>query len=221
MIDDNSGVLKFDSGNSGMEKFCYFELTDLNLEKQAQLLDIVMILNRMNGIRVQFQARLVNANAKIQYVAHLNGVQIIGKLPNFMSHVKLKPPQVSRVQAGLQGEKVQRYKKANDVFAQGKFKSISDVLSSTRRGKDYVKGVGYIKQLLNENFGIVEIGKHFALFDTFDLYVKDGTTAADTKKTVMDVLKTNDKVCQFSGFGEFVYFWPFPGKNRSFQFFRL
>ena len=196
MIDDTSGVLKFDSGSS-VEKFCYFELADLNIEKPHQLLDIVMILNRMNGIRVQFQARLVNAKAKIQYVAHLNGVQVVGKLPNFMSGIKLKSNPVSRIQAGLNGEKVQRYKKANGVFVSGKFKSISDVLSSTRRGKDYVQGIGYIKQLLNENFGIVEIGKDFALFDTFDLYVKDGVTAADTNKKVGDVLKVNDKVWIF------------------------
>ena len=193
MIDDTSGVLKFDSGGS-VEKFCYFEFSDLNIEKPHQLLDIVMILNRMNGIRVQFQGRLVNAKNKIQYVAHLNGVQVVGKLPNFMSGIKLKSNPVSRIQAGLNGEKVQRYKKANEMFESGKFKSISDVLSSTRRGNDYVQGIGYIKQLLNENFGIVEIGKDFALFDTFDLYIKDGVTAADTNKKVGDVLKVNDKV---------------------------
>ena len=34
---------------------------------------------------------------------------------------------------------------------------ISDVLNSTRLDKDYVQGIGYI----NENFGIVEIGKDF------------------------------------------------------------
>merc|ERR1711860_93802 len=110
------------------------------------------------------------------------------------SGIKLKSNPVSRIQAGLQGEKVQRYKKANEMFENGKFKSISDVLSSTRRGNDYVQGIGYIKQLLNENFGIVEIGKDFALFDTFDLYIKDGVTAADTNKKVGDVLKVNDKV---------------------------
>jgi len=109
MIDDTSGVLKFDSGGS-VEKFCYFEFSDLNIEKPHQLLDIVMILNRMNGIRVQFQGRLVNAKNKIQYVAHLNGVQVVGKLPNFMSGIKLKSNPVSRIQAGLNGEKVQRYK---------------------------------------------------------------------------------------------------------------
>ena len=63
-------------------------------------------------------------------------------------------------------------------------------MNSTRLDKDYVQGIGYI----NENFGIVEIGKDFALFDTFDLYVKDGVTAADTNKKVGDVLKVNDKV---------------------------
>ena len=41
----------------------------------------------------------------------------------------------------------------------------------------------------------MEIGKDFALFDTFDLYTSDGVTAADAKKPVTEVLKPNDKVC--------------------------
>ena len=44
MIDDNSGLLKFNQGTT--EKLCYFELSDLNIEKPYQLLDIVMLLNR-------------------------------------------------------------------------------------------------------------------------------------------------------------------------------
>jgi len=179
MIDDTSGVLKYQGGT--VEKLCYFELTDLNIDKPDQLLDIVMLMNRMNGIKVQFQARLVDPKARIQYVAHLRGVQIVGKMPPFMSHIKIRNAKPSTVQAGLNGEKCQRYKKANDVFTRGKYKSITDLLSMNRRGKDYVQGIGYIKQLLNENFGIVEIGKDFALFDTFDLYIKDGVTAADSR----------------------------------------
>ena len=44
MIDDNSGLLKFNHGTT--EKLCYFELSDLNIDKPYQLLDIVMLLNR-------------------------------------------------------------------------------------------------------------------------------------------------------------------------------
>lgn len=193
MIDDNSGLLKFNHGST--EKLCYFELSDLNIDKPYQLLDVVMLLNRMNGVKVQFQARLINPQARVQYVAHLKGVQMVGKIPVFMSHIKIRNQKPSTVQAGLNGEKCQRYKKAVDLFMRGKFKTISDLLSMNRRGKDYVQGIGYIKQLLNENFGIVEIGKDFALFDTFDLYVSDGVTAADSKKPVTEVLRPNDKVC--------------------------
>ena len=94
----------------------------------------------MNGVRIQFQARLIDAQARIQYVAHLKGVQIVGKVPAFMNHIKIYNQKPSTVQAGLNGEKCQRYRKALDSFIRGKFKTISDLLSMNRRGKDYVQG---------------------------------------------------------------------------------
>ena len=94
----------------------------------------------MNGVRIQFQARLIDAQARIQYVAHLKGVQIVGKVPPFMNNIKIYNQKPSTVQAGLNGEKCQRYRKALDSFIRGKFKTISDLLSMNRRGKDYVQG---------------------------------------------------------------------------------
>jgi hypothetical protein len=200
MIDDTSGVLVSSSGHDP-PKVCYFELEDLNIERPVDLLDVVMILNRMRDVNIQFQARLINDKNKISYVAHLNGVQINGHLPSYMSHIKLKRADKSIIQAGIKSDKVQRYRKAEEVFDQGKFKSVSDLLAVGRIRKDHIRAQGTIKTILNENFGIIEgpidsdqQKKELALFDTFDLYLADNETAADAKKSVDAVLKVGYKV---------------------------
>ena len=49
-----------------------------------------MLMNRMRDVRVHVQARLINEMEKIQYVAHLHGVQIVGRIPTYMRQVTLK-----------------------------------------------------------------------------------------------------------------------------------
>lgn len=104
MIDGNSGILYVSDVKPNA--LCYFELDDLNIQKGADLVEVVMLMNRMNGIRVQLQARLIDDSADIQYVSHLKGVQIVGQIPSYMKNVVLTRADVSNVQAGLQGEKV-------------------------------------------------------------------------------------------------------------------
>lgn len=106
MIDDKSGILYVSDVKPNA--LCYFELDDLNIQKGADLVEIVMLMNRMNGIRVQLQARLIDDSAPIQYVSHLKGVQIVGQIPSYMKNIVLTRADVSKVQAGLQGEKVRR-----------------------------------------------------------------------------------------------------------------
>ena len=58
MFNNTSGVMM--SERDHPPKMCYFEVSDLNLEQPCDLLDMVMLLNRMEGIKVHFQARYVN-----------------------------------------------------------------------------------------------------------------------------------------------------------------
>ena len=61
--------------------------------------------------------------------------------------------------------------------------------------QDFVKGVGFINKILNENFGIIDMGKgEFALFDIYDLYLADNQTAADAGKNVDQCFQENQKV---------------------------
>ena len=104
MIDDNSGILVVNKESPG--KLCYFEVSDLNVDLPINVIDTVMVLNRMAGIRVRLQARMIDETAEIQYISNVKGVQIIGELPSYMKQVTLKKAEVSRVQTGPHSEKV-------------------------------------------------------------------------------------------------------------------
>lgn len=59
---------------------------------------------------------------------------------------------------------------------------------------DYAGQIGHVKYILNENFGIIEIGNDLALFDTYDLYLQDKKTAAECNKSVDECVQINHKV---------------------------
>ena len=86
MITHERGILM--SERDHPPKICYFEIDDLNIEKPIDLLDMTMLLNRMEGIKVQFQARMVDENCPIPYVANKNGVQILGDVPSYMHKIR-------------------------------------------------------------------------------------------------------------------------------------
>ena len=86
MISNERGILM--SERDHPNKICYFEIDDLNIEKPIDVLDMTMLLNRMEGIKVQFQARIVDENAPIPYVANKNGVQILGDVPSYMHKIR-------------------------------------------------------------------------------------------------------------------------------------
>ena len=80
-------------------------------------------------------------------------------------------------------------------FKANEFSNISSILESQNQPQDFVKGVGFINKILNENFGIIDMGKgEFALFDTYDLYLADNQTAADAGKNVDQCFQENQKV---------------------------
>ena len=55
-------------------------------------------------------------------------------------------------------------------FKSNDFNSISSILESQNKPKDFVKACGHVSKILNENFGIIDMGRgEFALFDTFDV----------------------------------------------------
>ena len=61
--------------------------------------------------------------------------------------------------------------------------------------KSLCNGSGRLRSILNEHFGLIEFssdGKvQYVIFDTFDLYLKSGKTAAGSKLSVEQVLKVS------------------------------
>ena len=191
MITDLSGVL-YD--NSNPQRLCYFELYDVNVEPPINLKDLVMILNRMSGVKVSFQARLVNEKGPIQYVAHNQGVQVIGQLPSFLDHITLKSTEKSRNPAVLNGAKMNQFWKNLTSYNNGSFKSISSILSPPPETQNLIRANGIVKYVLNDNFGLVSCDGKLALFDTYDMYVQDNKTAADAGMSLKNVVEVGTVV---------------------------
>ena len=86
-------------------------------------------------------------------------------------------------------------KEALTKFQEKQYSTVSSILESANQPQDFVKGVGFINKILNENFGLIDMGKgEYALFDTYDLYLADGQTAADAGKPVDQCFSENQKV---------------------------
>ena len=88
-----------------------------------------------------------------------------------------------------------RFDAALSKFNAKEFSNISSIPESQHEPQDFLKGVGFIHKILNENFGIIDMGKgEYALFDTYDLYLADNQTATDAGKNVDQCLQENQKV---------------------------
>ena len=65
--------------------------------------------------------------------------------------------------------------------------------------KSLCKGSGRLRSILNEHFGLIEFsidGKvQYVIFDTYDLYLQSGVTAAGSKLSVDQVLKVGEEIC--------------------------
>ena len=94
----------------------------------------------------------------------------------------MKKAQKSKVSISEFSEKIDRYKDAVDKFKNGNIITISEMLTQAKQQKNFRQMKGVVVSILNENFGLVEIKGFFALFDTFDLYLSHGTTAAESNK---------------------------------------
>ena len=65
--------------------------------------------------------------------------------------------------------------------------------------KSLCNGSGRLRSILNEHFGLIELSSEgkpqYVIFDTFDLYLQSGNTAAGSKLSVDRVLKVGDEIC--------------------------
>ena len=102
----------------------------------------------------------------------------------FVSNFRLKKPRPSKVSISEFSEKIDRYKDAVSKFKKGQIITISEMLTQAKQMRNFRQCKGVVVSILNENFGLVEVKGFFALFDTFDLYLSHGTTAAESNKGI-------------------------------------
>eukprot|EP00092_Neocalanus_flemingeri_P031428 GFUD01034134.1.p1 GENE.GFUD01034134.1~~GFUD01034134.1.p1 ORF type:complete len:720 (+),score=233.20 GFUD01034134.1:76-2160(+) len=85
----------------------------------------------------------------------------------------------------------------NAVSLKKQLKSVA--VPSSKEVRTAVKQTGKVKNILNDNFGLLEFCRDdlptFCLFDTFDLYLEGGKTAAQGELTVANVLALDMEVC--------------------------
>ncbi len=88
---------------------------------------------------------------------------------------------------------MQNYKVAAEQFKKGNYQTVADILA-LGKAKDHRIAVGHVKNILNENFGIIQFGDDLALFDTFDFFLADNKTASEANKSVGACVGVNQKV---------------------------
>ena len=65
------------------------------------------------------------------------------------------------------------------------------VLEEVKQGK------GHLASILNSSFGLIRFGASLCLFDTYDLFLETGKTAAQSRLTVTNCLTVGMEVLDF------------------------
>merc|ERR1719186_1902917 len=131
MLNKDSGVLEDSSRN-----LCYFERSDLNLETDLGLHDLVVLFTRINLIRIRFQATEVDEVAQlgpIKLVAHDKSVKISGDIADRLPDVKKCASNYGKYEEDFERfsvEKVARAKEAAIMFKLGNFLKPEFILDS-------------------------------------------------------------------------------------------
>jgi len=142
-----------------------------------------------------------------------------------MKQNSFNPEKVSRAKAAVELYKVDKILTPDYIIDSGEFKSTlvkpkrfsssssSSISSSIKPIKPadvpkpedvkcLVKQTGKVMTILNDSFCLLKFSQHvnspspsYCLFDTFDLYLEGGRTAAQSKLTVANVLDLDMEVC--------------------------
>ena len=92
-----------------------------------------------------------------------------------------------------------RVARDDDEVRSKKSSSQRKVVNKEEPVKSLCNGSGRLRSILNEHFGLIEFitdgTVEYVIFDTFDLYLKSGITAAGSKLSVDQVLKDGEEIC--------------------------
>jgi hypothetical protein len=197
IIDENFGVLKDNtSGRQVLFDTCDLWVSTVSTAAAAQ--QSLGSTTRV-GEAVQFHAVLVQASGPAPYLATAvwrkedreSGVFPAGQVP------------VALRREAIHEDKIRIYRTVSRSPALTSARRPSTPGLQGARGGMLVSTLGKVKTILNNSFGLIQfqlessLQPEFCLFDTFDLYLEGGKTAARSELTVANCLTLGMEVRQW------------------------
>ena len=191
IIDDNFGMIKHCSNGHQV----LFDTCDLWVTKETTAAASRKVLSSLLevGDPVKFHAVLVQTSLQPHYLA--TAVAIYSD--------DLAPAAIRK--EAIHRDKIEIFKTVTRISAlkqmeASSLKSLPNVakveskLSKMKALGEVKQGKGNLASILNPSFGLIRFGSSFCLFDTFDLFLETGKTAAQSRLTVTNCLTVGMEV---------------------------
>ena len=192
IIDDNFGLIKHCS--SGHQVL--FDTCDLWVSKETTAAVSGKILSSLLevGHLVKFHAVLVQTSLQPHYLATAVW-RVVEGAPIFSDDLA---PVAIRKDA-IHKDKIEIFKTVTRISALKQMEvpslkslpnaaEVKSKLPTTKALEEVKQGKGHLASILNSSFGLIRFGASFCLFDTFDLFLETGKTAAQSRLTVTNCL---------------------------------
>ena len=200
IIDNNFGVIKHSS--SGHEVL--FDTCDLWVTKDTTAAQSKRHLSSVVdvGSMVKFHAVLVQTSSQPRYLATA-AWQVVEGVPTFSDD--LAPGVIGK--DAIHKDKIEIFNTVTRIYALKMGASTSQHRSKVdaelqfqglRSFEEVQNGKGHLASILNSSFGLIQSGASFCLFDTYDLFLEGGKTAAQSRLTVTNCLTVGMEVTLFS-----------------------
>ena len=198
IIDENFGLIKHCS--SGHQVL--FDTCDLWVSKETTAAASGKILSSLLevGDLVKFHAVLVQSTLQPRYLATAVW-RVVEGAPIFSDDLA---PVAIRKDA-IHKDKIEIFKTVTRVSALKQMEvpslkslpnaaEVKSKLPTTKALEEVKQGKGHLASILNSSFGLIRFGASFCLFDTFDLFLETGKTAAQSRLTVTNCLTVGMEV---------------------------
>ena len=198
IIDDNFGMIKHCSNGHQV----LFDTCDLWVTKETTAAASRKVLSSLLevGDPVKFHAVLVQTSLQPHYLA----TAVWGVVKSVPVYSDDLAPAAIRKEA-IHRDKIEIFKTVTRISAlkqmeASSLKSLPNVakveskLSKMKALGEVKQGKGNLTSILNSSFGLIRFGDSFCLFDTYDLFLETGKTAAQSRLTVTNCLTVGMEV---------------------------
>ena len=201
IIDDNFGIIK----NCSNGHQVLFDTCDLWVTKETTAAASGEVLSSLMdvGDPVKFHAVLVTTSLQPHYLATAVW-RVVESKPIFSDD--LAPAAIRK--ESIHKDKFEIFKtvtrisvlKQMETSSLRSLPSVAEVeleLPQKKVLEEIKQGKGHLASILNSSFGLIRFGASFCLFDTYDLFLETGKTAAQSRLTVTNCLTVGMEVVDF------------------------